>query len=267
MLTGEELRRVADRFGVDDAQVVRDHFIGHALAGIAATAGEDVVFIGGTALARTHLPEGRLSEDIDLIAVGHRGRAAQAVETGVLLGVRREYPGSTWVIPLTTTRGSRPGVVRSREGVTVRVQLLTRTGYPVVPTEARALVTRYADTPATVLRVPAVDGFVVLKLLAWCDRAAPRDLFDLAGLARRGAFTEAAGDLFRQVGPTNRRPDAALFTRLPDDNAWQAALAHQTARVGSPQAAAALVRTAVAASVPARSSASTDLGSGPAPLV
>ncbi|MGQ9348980.1 MULTISPECIES: nucleotidyl transferase AbiEii/AbiGii toxin family protein [Mycolicibacterium] len=39
-----------------------------------------VHFIGGTALARTHLPDGRLSEDIDLVAVGSRKEVATELD-------------------------------------------------------------------------------------------------------------------------------------------------------------------------------------------
>ncbi|ONI63410.1 hypothetical protein ALI44B_01375 [Leifsonia sp. ALI-44-B] len=47
---------------------MRDHLISRILASLAQSVSDDVVFIGGTALARTHLPELRLSEDVDLIA-------------------------------------------------------------------------------------------------------------------------------------------------------------------------------------------------------
>ena len=69
MLDQEELIAVADRFGVAEEQVRRDHLISHVLAVLPQIA-PGVLFVGGTALARTHLAEpaagGRLSEDIDL---------------------------------------------------------------------------------------------------------------------------------------------------------------------------------------------------------
>ncbi|GAA2900486.1 hypothetical protein GCM10010472_68450 [Pseudonocardia halophobica] len=53
MLDPAELQDVAATFGVDEAQVVRDHLISHLLAAASAEAGDDVVLFGGTALART----------------------------------------------------------------------------------------------------------------------------------------------------------------------------------------------------------------------
>jgi hypothetical protein len=50
---------------------------------------DDVVFFGGTALTRTHLPDLRLSEDIDLIALGDRGATAAAIQRAV---VKRHGP-------------------------------------------------------------------------------------------------------------------------------------------------------------------------------
>lgn len=76
MLTPDELQDVAFRFGVDEAQVLRDHLVSHLLAALSATAADSVIFFGGTALARTVVPDGRLSEDVDLIAAGPRGRVA-----------------------------------------------------------------------------------------------------------------------------------------------------------------------------------------------
>ena len=63
---------VAAQFGVATEQVERDHLISHLLAFLSSAVEDRVHFIGGTALARTHLPDGRLSEDNDLIAIDER---------------------------------------------------------------------------------------------------------------------------------------------------------------------------------------------------
>jgi predicted nucleotidyltransferase component of viral defense system len=62
MLDPQERAAFAERFGVADEQVDRDHLISHVLALLAAHLPGEVVFFGGTALARSHLPDGRLSE-------------------------------------------------------------------------------------------------------------------------------------------------------------------------------------------------------------
>jgi predicted nucleotidyltransferase component of viral defense system len=70
MLTESERQNVKETFGADDAQVERDHLISHVLAAISDDLGDRIRFFGGTALARTYVTQGRLSEDVDLIAVG-----------------------------------------------------------------------------------------------------------------------------------------------------------------------------------------------------
>jgi len=72
----DERDAVATQFGVSAEQVERDHLISHVLAFLSREFDDRIHFIGGTALARTHLPDGRLSEDIDLIAVGSRKEVA-----------------------------------------------------------------------------------------------------------------------------------------------------------------------------------------------
>lgn len=59
----DERDSLATQFGVSSEQVERDHLISHLLAFLSQDFGERIHFIGGTAVARTHLPHGRLSED------------------------------------------------------------------------------------------------------------------------------------------------------------------------------------------------------------
>ena len=76
----DEARAVSERFGVAIEQVRRDHLISHVLAAISRYHRDEVLFFGGTALARTFLPDGRLSEDVDLIALAPRADVAAALE-------------------------------------------------------------------------------------------------------------------------------------------------------------------------------------------
>ena len=92
MLDPDQLQGVAETFGVDESQVLRDHLISHLLAAISAEAAEQIVFFGGTALARSLIPDGRLSEDIDLIAAGTRTAIAQRLTTALPRALRREFP-------------------------------------------------------------------------------------------------------------------------------------------------------------------------------
>jgi predicted nucleotidyltransferase component of viral defense system len=244
MLDPEEASAVADQFGVAAEQVRRDHLLSHLLAALAAGAGDTVVFFGGTALARTHLPNGRLSEDIDLIAVGDRGRAAARVEATLATGVRREYGRLTWEPSLHDVRESQPGLVRTVDGITVRVQLLGSTGYPPWPTETRHLHQRYRDAPPARLRVLTRAAFAASKSSAWYDRAAPRDLYDLWALAGIGALDAEAAQLWRRFGPTGRPPAGALSGPAPTEASWRAQLAGQTRLTVTADQALAVVRRA-----------------------
>ena len=166
MLDPDEETAVADRFGVARPQVRRDHLISHLLAALSARAADRVVFFGGTALSRTFIPDGRLSEDIDLIAVRERRTAAEAVADAMVRGVRREYPGLRWEPLLTAVRDTEPAVLISQDGLTVRVQLLGATGYPPWPTESREIVQRYSDAPPATLTVLTLPSFVAAKIMA-----------------------------------------------------------------------------------------------------
>lgn len=64
-----------------------------------------------------------------------------------------------------------------------------------------------------------------MKLAAWADRHAARDLYDLAALARSGLLSRQSAQLFQQVLgiPVTRH----LFQQKPLGN-WETQLAHQT---------------------------------------
>jgi hypothetical protein len=83
---------VAEQFGVAAAQVRRDHLISHLLAALSLSLANELVFFRGTALARSLVPDGRLSEDIDLLAIGRRRDVVGAVERQLVQGVRRDIP-------------------------------------------------------------------------------------------------------------------------------------------------------------------------------
>jgi hypothetical protein len=71
-----------ERFGVARDQVLRDHLISHLLAALSEHCRDQVVFFGGTALSRTFVPDGRLSEDIDLAATVDQRQGCGAGGTG-----------------------------------------------------------------------------------------------------------------------------------------------------------------------------------------
>ena len=242
MLDLAEAAAVAEAFGVSDEQVRRDHLLSHLLAVLAQQLPDAIVFFGGTALARTHLTDGRLSEDLDLVAVPRRAEVAGEVEAVLARGLLREYGRLAWDPPLTAVRDTMPAVLRTVDGVTVRVQLLDPTGQPAWPTERRTLAQRFSDAPPATLTVPTLPAFAASKTAAWHDRHTPRDLYDLWGLAALGALTTEAADLFARLGPTGHPPRPWMFSTPPTAADWTTQLGAQTRIAIGPGEALNVVR-------------------------
>ena len=250
MIDETELRAVADAFGVADVQVLRDHLISHILGAISAELGDRVTFFGGTALARTLLPAGRLSEDIDLIAAHQRSTAAQLLERILPRRLARSHGTITWDPGPTATRGSRAALLRTDDGLTVKIQLLSEVGYPPWPSEIVELHQRYSDAPAARLRTLTAEAFVAAKTAAWVDRAAARDLYDLYLLALGGHITPAAGALFARFGPLGSTVPEWVFRNAPAEVEWRTQLAAQVRLRIGPEQALDVVRTAWGALAP-----------------
>lgn len=224
----DETARVMAEFGVSTEQVLRDHAISHVLGALTGMDGaDDLIFFGGTALSRTFLPTLRLSEDIDLLAHGRRSDAAGRIEVAVARGLRRSHGEVAWVPRLSDTTGAEAAVLAIGERIQIRVQLLAADRYPAWPTERRDLVQRYADAPPASLRTLTAPAFAAAKAVAWAERHAARDLYDLWALGEHGHIDAEAADLFTRLGPTGGAVRSWMFDRAPDEGAWQAALGHQ----------------------------------------
>lgn len=228
-LDPNELRATAEQFGVAPDQVRRDHAISVLLAALSVgPAVDELVFIGGTALSRTHLPDVRLSEDIDLLATAPRSDVAASIEAAwSTREVRRELGALSWQPPLSRTRGSDAAVVTVPTGPRIRVQLLAGDGYPRWPVELTDLRQRYSDVGPARLRVPNAEAFAAAKLTAWLDRRASRDLYDLWAMAMRGLITRSAADLFCRLGSFRAIPPVEALNVAPSDD-WHTALGQQT---------------------------------------
>ncbi|MEN8235587.1 MAG: nucleotidyl transferase AbiEii/AbiGii toxin family protein [Actinomycetota bacterium] len=242
MLGQQELSLWAARYGVAPDQIRKDHLISHLLVGVAhSTVARRAIFFGGTALARTHLGDRRISEDIDLWA-----EPAQEVYS-VLADelprhVRREYPG------LRIERDSPAmGTAIARDGTQVRLQVVAYGAehHRCVQLERRNIDLRYTDLRQEAeLTVPGRSSFVAMKHLAWADRRAPRDLVDLTAFAGIGALdgeADAIVNCLRGFGVNARDVD-----RLPQRTrrAWIADLAHQMGRPPDPDHALSAVQEA-----------------------
>jgi predicted nucleotidyltransferase component of viral defense system len=243
VLRAEEMRAVAERFGVAEEQVRRDHLVSHLLVAVAGAV-PDVVFFGGTALARTHLPDGRLSEDVDLYATP-RTEAAKRLATAVPRALHREFPGATWNPAPDAVRPPSSALLVTPRAGAVRLQVLDGVGYREWLTERRPVDLRYSDVPPVSLTVPTRAAFVGMKAWAWFDRHAARDLYDLWALASIGAVDDEAASTFHRAVGVTLAPH--LFERAPTPEEWRSALAHQTANLPTVDEAVAVVRTAIAA--------------------
>jgi predicted nucleotidyltransferase component of viral defense system len=242
-LDAQAAARIARQFGVAFEQVRRDHLISLTLAALKPLRSQ-LVFFGGTALARSYLPQGRMSEDIDLIAVGPRGDVADALVRAVNRGLRATHGTVQWSRPLTEVRGVDPVTVSTDDAISVRIQLLGPVGYPPWPTAPTQVFQRYDDAPPVTLIMPTRAAFAAWKTVAWTDRHAARDLWDLWALAGVGAIDAEAGRLFAEHGPTLAPPKSWMFTTAPTAEQWREQLASQTILTVTPEQALTAVRAA-----------------------
>lgn len=244
-LRRDEAATVSRQFGVALEQVQRDHLISSILAALPPHA-DELIFFGGTALARTYLPAGRLSEDIDLIAVTDRRPVAQAISRTIERALRVTHGRVNWTVALADIRDTEPASLVTDDGLMVRIQLLSAQGYLPWPTAMHDVHQRYSDIAPTRLQTPVRDSFAASKTAAWFDRRAPRDLYDLWGLAKAGALTASAARLF-STHTGYGLPQDHMFSRAPAAQDWQEQLAGQTRLTVSAEEALQVVRATWAA--------------------
>lgn len=240
----DERDTLAAQFGVSPEQVERDHLISYLLAALSDRFADRLHFIGGTALARTHLPNGRLSEDIDLIALGNRTELAAEIDAALPRAVARSHGRLFWEPGPAAIRATESANLRAGSGLTVKIQLLSARDRTVWPTELRPLEQRYSGAPPAQLSVPTLPAFAAAKTATWHDRRASRDLWDLWALTGLGAIDLEAARLFKRYGPTNRPPGRHLFDRPPSEDDWVSQLAGQTRLTVTARTALTVVRDA-----------------------
>lgn len=243
-----DLAGMTARFGAAEEQVRRDHAISHILAALSRQTANDVVFFGGTALSRTHLAHARLSEDIDLLAQGSRAIIAAKVAHTIESGLLRSHGRISWTPPFGG-KDVDAAILRTPDGIMIRVQLLDGHRYEPWPVEWRDIEQRYSDVGPARLLVPTIESFAGSKTDAWFERHAARDLYDLWALAERGNLTPAAAELFVRHGSTNGPPRSFMFDTPPTEREWVAQLAGQTRLEVTAQQALAAVREAWAVAV------------------
>lgn len=251
MISGRETALWAERFGVAAEQIRRDHLISHVINSLGSVV-PGVRFFGGTALCRTVLDGTRLSEDIDLLD-DDPSATLESLSEHLGSELRKEFPDATWNVPFDDGDGrSALFAPRGVDPIKVYVGRLgsDTSAWAFEPTDVQL---RYSDLPATAPMVcPTPSTFAAMKLAAWFDRHAPRDLFDLAGLAREGALVDPDVQArFRakmghavMVGEFDRVPRSTLA-------AWHSELAGQVGQLPEPDECLVVVRAALVAAAAA----------------
>jgi predicted nucleotidyltransferase component of viral defense system len=237
----------AEQFGVASEQIRRDHFISHVINSLGSVV-PDVRFFGGTALCRTLLEGSRLSEDIDLLDDDPRV-TLDVLREHMVRALRREFPDATWDAPFAD--GDGQAAMLDPSGMDPIKIYVGRIGPDTRAWsfEVADVQLRYSDLPPTAsVLCPTPSTFAAMKLAAWFDRHAPRDLFDLAGLARRGVLADPeVSAVFRAA--TGIPPLVSEFERAPRTTiaAWRTELEMQVRSLMEPQECLALVHDALQA--------------------
>lgn len=225
MISRAELNRRGRGLGVQVRHVENDYVLCHVLAQVAEQMSE-LVFRGGTALARVYWPDYRLSEDLDFISTARVDNFASRLEaavsaagktTGLSLGIRPERP-----------RGGRYRNFVEWEGHELLVDVVMDEEIAMNP-HRLALDLPYSDLRDSPVEINVLTLAEILgsKWFMLDDRVEPRDLFDLwAAVARFDvAFDEVAQGHKARYGyaPNNGALHGAR--RLRD--LWEVRLGHQ----------------------------------------
>lgn len=187
---------------------------------------DEIYFFGGTAINRTHISSGRLSEDIGLIAIDSLKDVLRQITPVVEDDLRRSHGRVSWS-PDFAVADVIPAAAVTPDGVAVKIQVLSRSGYPNWPNEFREISQHFPSVKAARLRVSTLPAAIAWKTVAWPDRRTSRDLYDLYSLAAQNVYPQQAANLFSKLGPTGKPPARWMFETKPRDD-WRTSLASQT---------------------------------------
>lgn len=222
MISPSQIHRRARLLGVDDAVIWREYVSCHVLAGIAETS-SGLVFRGGTALARVHWPDHRISEDLDFITERTWEHVTQEFDRAI---------AHTQLRLETTLSIASPASDASRLRHVVRSDLGEILIDVVQQAPVRRVVARldlpYGDLPGDLsVDVVAVEEILADKWFMLEDRDEPRDLFDLwTGLTSRGLAFGPIAEL--HTAKYGHAPMIESLTRAKRLAAgWDVRLAHQ----------------------------------------
>lgn len=176
MIPQAEVHRRARSLGIQEAHVRRDYVLNHVLVSIGQSIPE-LIFRGGTSLARVYWPDFRLSEDLDFIAEG------QVVDLEDRLGASVAESSKRIGRSLTFGFGSpREGwsrsTVESEFGELLIDINLEENAY--LPVKEERLNLPYSDLEEEIgIRCVSTSEILGNKWFMLDDRKEPRDLYDL----------------------------------------------------------------------------------------
>lgn len=231
MIATDELRRRARELSVEEEHVRRDYILCHVLAAMAQMFPE-LVFRGGTALARVYWPDYRLSEDLDFIA----NESPSDFQTRLEAAISQASQQTRWDLSLDFGRvrsGWSRSTVRSEHGeLLIDLNVGERAFLNI---ESQPVTLPYSDlheSPRTVSTV-ALAEILGNKwyMLGDNERREPRDLYDV------WAALKIFGVAFRDIAMGHK----AKYGYLPQlyslkrarqlENLWDQRLGHQLANL------------------------------------
>ena len=216
----ESLRFTAAETAFTARLIEKDYFCTVLLAYLAAAAGDDLVFKGGTCLAKVHAELYRLSEDLDF-AISMPVKASRSERSRRVEGAKRALPALQNRVPsfrvVEPLKGSNNSMqyiavvgytsLLSRKEETIKIEVGLREPLltPAVEGSARTLlldpVTGNPLVPLVSVRCMSKSEALAEKFRAALSRreAAVRDFYDIDHAVRKGGLRPDAIELEKQV--------------------------------------------------------------------
>lgn len=228
-----ELFRESVRFTAAETAFVarlieKDYFCTVLLAYLAVAASDDLVFKGGTCLAKVHAEMYRLSEDLDFTiptsVEASRSERRKLIEgvKGALTALQNRFPSFRVIQPLKGANNSTQYIAvvgyasllgPETETIKIEVSLREPLLMPSVAASARTLlldpVTGNPLVPPVSVRCIAKTEALAEKFRAALSRreAAVRDFYDIDHAVRKGGLRPEAIELVKQVKQKLAVPD------------------------------------------------------------
>ena len=216
----EAVRFTAAESGFAPRLIEKDYFCTLLLAYLSTAAGEDLVFKGGTCLAKVHAELYRLSEDLDFTIPipfdsprSKRGRRVDRVKEA-LIGLKKPFPlfhvikalkGANRSTQYLAVIGYNSLLSHQEETIKIEVSLREPLLMPAVNAEAHTLVrnpvTNHALLSPITLRCIAKTEALAEKFRAALSRRDPavRDFYDIDHAVRKGGLRPESDELVQQV--------------------------------------------------------------------